>query len=116
MWKTDLDIKDYSIDITATDSNNNSKTYEGIDKFTTIPFSPTSNILVVDNSRYASYINYFTDALDSNQYQYNMWNFGLRGEITEQTLSTYKILPVTRDLNVETPIGKLFNFMAWAPS
>lgn len=91
-WKTDLDMKDYSIDINATDTANNSKIYENIDKFTTIPFTSNADILVIDNSRYTSYINYYTDALDSNGYLYNLWNFDLRGSIDNTTLNNYLIL------------------------
>jgi len=91
-WTTTLDERDYYVDFTAADTFENTKTYGNLDRFTTIPFLPTSKILLVDDSMYTSYINYYKNALTSIGYKYNLWDFDLRGEISNDTINSFKLI------------------------
>jgi len=90
-WATSLNKKDYYIDFTATDNFGNTETYDNLDRFTTVPFLPSSKILLVDNSMYTSYINYYKNSLASNGYSYDLWDFDLRGEIDYDTINSFKL-------------------------
>ena len=90
-WTTDPDEKDYYIDIIANDTWNNSAEYDNIDRFTTVPFTPTSNILLVDDSTYVSYINYYEDSLNYNNYSYDLWDSNLRGIIDSSIINSFKM-------------------------
>ena len=90
-WVTDPEEKEYNIDFIATDTWGNTGIHNDSDRFTTVPLSFTSDIILVDGSSYSSYINYFEDALDTYGYSFNLWDFDLRGEIDSSTMDSFKI-------------------------
>jgi uncharacterized membrane protein len=89
-WTTHQEEKDYYIDFIANDIWGNSGKYNNTDRFTTVPFSATSDILLVDDSTYTSHIHYYEDALNLNGYSYNLWDPNLRGEI-DSTINSFKL-------------------------
>jgi len=90
-WITPGSEENYVIDFIATDIHGNSYTYEDWDKFTTIPFIATSKILLVDNSFYMSYIDYYEDALGDSGNNYDLWDFDLRGDIKIEIIDDYDV-------------------------
>ena len=90
-WTTDLNVKDYYMDVIANDTWNNSAEYENIDRFTTIPFTTTSEILLVDDSTNISYISYYEDSLNFNDYSYDVWDSELRGSIENSIINLFKM-------------------------
>ncbi len=89
-WTTHLDEKDYFIDFSSTDIHGNSVLENNLDKFTTIPFNINSTILLI--SPYGtSYIEYYQNSLDSNNYSYDFWDFDLRGEIDNNTINSFEL-------------------------
>jgi len=90
-WTTDIDEKDYHVDIMANDTWNNSAEYENIDRFTTVPFTATSDILLVDDSTYLSYINFYEESLNSNDYSHDLWDSDLRGGIDNNVINSFKM-------------------------
>jgi len=90
-WTTDPEEKDYYVDFIANDTWGNSGTHNNTDRFTTLPFAATSDILLVDDSAYTSYISYYEDAITLYGYSYNLWEPDLRGEIDSSTINSFKI-------------------------
>jgi C1A family cysteine protease len=93
-WTTLPDSKDYYIDFGAVDIYGNNATYDNLDRFTTIPFSPKSKILLINADSYGyytSYTKYYKDALDSNGIVYDIWDSDFRGEIDNFTISLFKL-------------------------
>ncbi len=90
-WTTHPEEKDYYIDFVADDIWGNSAKYNNTDRFTTVPFSITSDILLVDDSTYTSHIHYYGDALNLNGYSYNLWDPDLRGEIDSSTINSFEL-------------------------
>ncbi|MBI2631957.1 hypothetical protein HYW75_03065, partial [Candidatus Pacearchaeota archaeon] len=91
-WSTPINEEDYTIDISSEDSFENSITFEKLDKFTTKPFTVDSDILLVDSAFYysdRSYISYFEEALNSNNVDYKLWDYGLRGRINNNILNSF---------------------------
>jgi hypothetical protein len=90
-WTTHPEEMDYYIDFIANDIWGNSGKYNNTDRFTTVPFSTTSDILLVDDSTYTSHIRYYEDALNLYGYSYDMWEPDLRGEIDSSTINSFKL-------------------------
>jgi hypothetical protein len=59
LWTTDPEERDYYVDFIANDTWGNSGTHNNTDRFTTVPFAATSDILLVDDSAYTSFISYY---------------------------------------------------------
>lgn len=89
IWTTNVQPKDYYIDFTGTDVYGNTMVYDNLDKFTTIPFSHVSEILLVDDSMYTPYVDYYRDALDYNSYSFDVWDFELRGTIGNDIMDLF---------------------------
>ena len=97
-WKTDYTPRDYLVDIIATDASisHNQTTANNYTSFTTKPFEKTADILVVDDTgwyeQYNTFYTYYTNALDANGYNYDVWHnyYGIYGVIDSETLMKYK--------------------------
>ncbi|RLJ00670.1 MAG: hypothetical protein DRP11_05575, partial [Candidatus Aenigmatarchaeota archaeon] len=92
-WFVPSGEKDYSVSIIAYDVHGNVNRFDNFDRFTTTPFNPTSQILLVDNSKYydTSVINYYINSLNANGYKFDIWISDLRGDITADVLSNYRL-------------------------
>jgi len=90
-WTTHPEEKDYHIDLIASDACGNLGKYDNTDRFTTIPFSITSDTLLVDDSTYTSHINCYEDALHLNGYSYDLWDSNIRGQINSDTINSFEL-------------------------
>ncbi len=98
-WTTTTGIeRHYNINIATTDSLNNSKVYENFAGFTTKGFTQTADILVVDDDGYnhpnwspshKPYESYYTDALDANDFSYDVWHNYFYGIPSDSILKLY---------------------------
>ncbi|MCK5020628.1 MAG: DUF333 domain-containing protein [Candidatus Peribacteraceae bacterium] len=102
-WVTNGDEKNYYIDFIATDIHGNSQHYDNLDIFTTVPFTSTSRIILIDNSVYISYINYYENALDSNGYSYYLWDSDLRGEIGDNIINSFDLCVWSSPFSFDVP-------------
>lgn len=99
-WTTPEGERFYNVKISSEDSLNNLKEYPTILEFTTKEFAKTSNILVVDDDNYNRppvgvpkfYETYYTDALDANGYQYDVWDVFCYRSPPETVLMEYDVV------------------------
>jgi len=88
-WITKSEEKDYFIDIIAEDIHGNVEVYNNIDRFTTKPFLPSKKILlVIQDDKYSDF---FSTALEENNFRFDIWDLDLRGSVDNETLSNYKV-------------------------
>ncbi|NOY59118.1 MAG: T9SS type A sorting domain-containing protein [Calditrichaeota bacterium] len=83
-WTTPSDVKRaYDIDLIAQDNLGNRKEYHDVMGFTTVPFSKTADILLVDDDNYnhpnlsgkpVPYEQYYENALTANENSFDVWN------------------------------------------
>ena len=82
---------DFYVDVTATDSRNNTQTRGKMAGFSSKVFTATSNnlLLVLDQQSYNEVNVYYTGALSANGYTYDLWDGFYRGELDTSVLSSY---------------------------
>ena len=78
----------YIVDLSISDSLNNSDTLYSIDCFTTVPFNSENNVLIIDDTdEVYNNISWFEDCFYDKKLPFDLWKTKLRGEITD--LSEY---------------------------
>ncbi|MFA5032799.1 MAG: T9SS type A sorting domain-containing protein [bacterium] len=92
--------KFYNINLYAKDKMGNKKQYTNLMEFTTKPLTKTANILLLDDDNYnrpplgniKPYQQYYSEALDANGYNYDIWDVFCYGTPDTATLNQYAIV------------------------
>jgi hypothetical protein len=89
VWSPNIQA-DFYVGIYALDAFGNASTSGELTYFTSLPFTKTSNILLVMDRQYSyDFLGYYTDALAANGYSYDLWDSLFRGAIDSATLNQY---------------------------
>ena len=90
-WIPTIELS-YYVDLAAVDDHGNLGTANNVGAFTSKPFVKTADILFVPDYGGNStdwFRPYFTNALDSLGYSYDVWDTGLRSKVYSDTLNLY---------------------------
>ncbi|MBN2003732.1 MAG: VCBS repeat-containing protein [Anaerolineae bacterium] len=99
VWPTDEVPRTYHVDIVAEDGLHHVSAFDNVDRFTTVPFSPTAKVLLIVeesqgegsgiSSSAAPVAGYYEAALDAIGVSYDLWDPYFYGAINSETLQAY---------------------------